>query len=63
MPWQHIAGWGGLVMAGLAQRVAEPFETFVETVSGGGAGGLDVLSHKLATLFGPITPRKIRVDG
>jgi len=50
-------------MAGLAQRVAEPFETFVETVSGGGAGGLDVLSHKLATLFGPITPRKIRVDG
>lgn len=30
-------------MAGLAQGVAEPFETFVQTVAGGGAGGLDVL--------------------
>merc|ERR1711959_360252 len=32
----------GSVVAGLAQRVAEPFETLVETVTGGGAGGLDV---------------------
>lgn len=30
-------------MAGLAERIAEPFETFVQTVSGGGASGLDVL--------------------
>lgn len=29
---------GGLVVACFAQRVAEPFQTFVETVSGGGAG-------------------------
>ena len=27
-----------LVVASLAQGVAEPFETFVETVAGGGAG-------------------------
>jgi hypothetical protein len=32
-----------LVVAGLAERVAQPFQTFVETISGGGAGGLDVL--------------------
>merc|ERR1711939_1142630 len=32
----------GLVVAGLAQRVAEPFETLVQTVTGGGASGLDV---------------------
>lgn len=32
-----------LVVAGLAQRVAEPFETLVQTVTGGGASGLDVL--------------------
>ncbi|KAI7498797.1 ADP-ribosylation [Hortaea werneckii] len=40
------AGWWaalGLVVTGLAQRVAEPFETFVQTVTGGGASGLDVL--------------------
>lgn len=30
-------------MASLAQRVAEPFETLVETISGGSAGRLDVL--------------------
>jgi hypothetical protein len=32
-----------LVVAGLAQGVGEPFETFVETVPRGGAGGLNVL--------------------
>lgn len=30
-------------MTGLAERVAQPFQTLVETVSGSGAGGLDVL--------------------
>ena len=35
-------------MAGLAERVAQPFETLVETVSAGGAGGLDVLWQLLA---------------
>lgn len=32
-----------LLVAGLAEGVAEPLETFVETVTGGGAGRLDVL--------------------
>lgn len=32
-----------LLVAGLAERVAQPFETLVQTVSGSGAGGLDVL--------------------
>lgn len=32
-----------LVVAGLAETVAQPFETLVQTVSGGGASGLDVL--------------------
>lgn len=32
-----------LVVASLAERVAQPFETLVETVSGGSASGLDVL--------------------
>lgn len=30
-------------MTGLAERVAQPFQTLVETVSGSSAGGLDVL--------------------
>jgi len=30
-------------VSGLAERIAQPFETFVKTVSGCGAGGLDVL--------------------
>lgn len=34
---------GGLVVASLAEGVAQPLETLVETVTGGGAGGLDVL--------------------
>ena len=32
-----------LLVAGLAEGVAEPLQTFVETVTGSGAGGLDVL--------------------
>jgi hypothetical protein len=32
-----------LVVAGLAERVAQPFETLVETISARSAGGLDVL--------------------
>lgn len=31
-------------MASLAERVAQPFETFVETVTGSSAGGLDILA-------------------
>ena len=38
-------GGGGLVVAGFAQRVAEPFQPLVQPVSRGGAGGLDVLTH------------------
>jgi hypothetical protein len=37
-----------LVVAGLAERVAQPFETLVQTVAGCGAGGLDVLETLLA---------------
>lgn len=32
-----------LVVASLAQRVAQPFQTLVQTITGGSAGGLDVL--------------------
>jgi hypothetical protein len=39
---------GGLVVAGLAERVAQPFETLVQTVTGCGASGLDVLEALLA---------------
>ena len=39
-----------LVVASLAKRVAQPFETLVKTVSRRGAGGLDVLfDTKLAS--------------
>ena len=32
-------------MAGLAERVAQPFETFIKTVTRSSASGLDVLFH------------------
>jgi len=38
----NLLSVGGLIVARLAERVAEPFKAFVETVSGGCAGGLDV---------------------
>jgi hypothetical protein len=37
-----------LLVTGLAERVAEPLETFVETVTRGGASGLDVLFEKVS---------------
>ena len=37
-----------LLVAGLAERVAEPLKTLVETVTGGGASGLDVLFGKVS---------------
>jgi hypothetical protein len=37
-----------LVVAGLAERVAQPFETLVKTVTGCGASRLDVLEALLA---------------
>jgi hypothetical protein len=39
---------GALVVAGLAERVAQPFETLVQTVTGCGASRLDVLEALLA---------------
>lgn len=39
-----------LLVAGLTEGVAEPLETFVETVTGGGASGLDVLFEKVSKL-------------
>lgn len=40
-----------LLVAGLAERVAEPLETLVETVTRGGASGLDVLREKVSMLL------------
>ena len=37
-----------LLVAGLAERVAEPLKTLVETVTGGGASGLDVLFKRVS---------------
>jgi hypothetical protein len=37
-----------LLVAGLAERVAEPLETFVETVTRSGASGLDVLFEEVS---------------
>ena len=33
-----------LRVASLSEGVAEPFQPFIETVTGGGAGGLDILT-------------------
>ena len=45
-----------LLVAGLAEGVAEPLETLVETVTGGGASGLDVLFGKVSKfVFGSLT--------
>ena len=45
-----------LLVASLAERVAEPLKTFVETVTGGGASGLDVLFWKVSKMhFGNLT--------
>jgi hypothetical protein len=41
-----------LVVAGLAERVAQPLETLVQTVAGCGASGLDVLKALLARRVG-----------
>ena len=38
---------GGLIVTGLAERVAQPFETLVETVTRGSAGGLNILKPKV----------------
>lgn len=35
---------GCLVVASLAERVAQPFQTLVQTITRRGAGGLDVLT-------------------
>jgi hypothetical protein len=40
-----------LAVASLAERVREPLETLVETVSGGGAGRLDVLEDDQRGIF------------
>ena len=39
-----------LVVARLAERVAQPLQTLVETVTGGSAGGLDVLDAPSANV-------------
>jgi len=39
-----MSGMIDLTVAGLLEGIGEPFETFVETVSGSGTGGLDVPS-------------------
>jgi hypothetical protein len=42
---------GILVVAGLTERVAQPLETLVQTVTGCSASGLDVLEAILAQRF------------
>ena len=50
-----------LLVAGLAERVAEPLKTLVETVTGGGASGLDVLLGKVSKVhFGNLTRASCR---
>ena len=45
-----------LLVASLAERVAEPLKTLVETVTGGGASGLDVLFWRVSKVqFGNLT--------
>jgi hypothetical protein len=46
--WLRLMRVHGLVVAGLAERVAQPFETLIQTVTRCGAGGLDVLETLLA---------------
>jgi hypothetical protein len=47
--WSLRPTWvGSLVVASLAERVAQPFETLIQTVTGCGASGLDVLGTVLA---------------
>ena len=41
--WRQGGQDSDLVVAGLPKRVAQPFETLVETISARSAGGLDVL--------------------
>jgi hypothetical protein len=40
-----------LVVAGLAERVAEPLETFVETITRRGASGLNVLRDSCVSIL------------
>lgn len=42
---------GPLIMPGLSQRIAQPFETFVKSVARRGASGLDVLLPLSACCF------------
>jgi hypothetical protein len=47
--WSLRPTWmGSLVVASLAERVAQPFETLIQTITGCGASGLDVLEAVLA---------------
>lgn len=41
--WERWHILHDLVVASLAERVAEPLKTLVETISGSSASGLDVL--------------------
>jgi hypothetical protein len=44
----RLAGAARLVVASLAERVAQPFKTLIQTVTRCGASGLDVLEAMLA---------------
>lgn len=41
----HSCHYNRLIVVHFPQGVGEPLETFVQTVTGGGAGGLDELEH------------------
>ena len=42
--------WRALVVSGLPERVAEPLETLVETITRCSTGRLDILQQKLARI-------------
>ena len=52
----------GLVVAGFAQRVAEPFQPLVQPVSRGGAGGLDVLNSIISQCTSQTRPYKVHIE-
>ena len=49
--WRVSCAGAHLLVASLAEGVAEPLETLVKTVTGGSASGLDVLLEEVSKLW------------
>jgi hypothetical protein len=63
--WLVLAQWGRLGVTGFAEGIAQPFESFIETITGCGTGGLDILYNKSAivrggTMSGDLTQARCR---